>query len=302
MDADICIVMNAGSGKGDAQERRRALEAACAGFPGRFELRPVRHGSDIERVAREAVEEGFETIVAAGGDGTIATVASVLAGTGRRMAVLPFGTFNYFARSLGLPEDIEEAVRTIAEGRVRVMDTADVNGRIFLNNASLGAYPAILNHREQVFRRWGRSKLLAYLITLTTLLQFRSPLVATLRVDGTERRVRSPLVFICKNAGQLEEMELEGGDCIRSGRFAVFVAPDAGRFGLILFAFRLALHLTERRTDFELLCGQEVEIETARPWRLVARDGEREKMQGPFRFRLHPGALRIVVPPEAEKA
>jgi diacylglycerol kinase family enzyme len=215
------------------------------------------------------------------------------------MGVLPFGTFNYFARSLGLPEELDEAARVIVAGHTRTLDLGEVNGRIFLNNASLGAYPTILDHRERFYRRWGRSRIAAYWSMLLTLLRFRRPLHVTMTVDGETRRLRTPLIFVAKNAGQLDAVGLEGGDCVRSGRFAIFVAPDIGRLALVVYALRLGLGLAEPREDFELVCGRDVTVETAWHRRLVARDGERERMESPFVFRLRPGALDVFVPAEA---
>ena len=179
--------------------------------------RRTRGGREIGRETARALEEGIPTIVAAGGDGTICGIAAQLAGTGSRMGVLPLGTFNYFARSLGLPEELEEAVRVVAEGHLRAIPVGEVNGRVFLNNASLGAYAAILFRRERVYRRWGRSRLAAYWSVITTLLCFRVSLDATVTVDGAMRQFRTPLIFVAKNAHQLDHFELAGADCVRAG-------------------------------------------------------------------------------------
>ena len=77
-----------------------------------------------------------------GGDGTVAAVASRLVDTDRRLGILPLGTLNYVARGLGIPTEIPDAIRVLLEGREGRVDVGDVNGRVFLNNASLGAYAA----------------------------------------------------------------------------------------------------------------------------------------------------------------
>jgi diacylglycerol kinase family enzyme len=296
--ASVCVIANAGSGKQGGEERRRAIEEAFAGHAGRVEIRLVTRGAEIEATARGALDDGFGVIVAGGGDGTIAAVASVLAGSDRVMGVLPLGTFNYFARSLGLPEDLDEAAAVITAGRTRAVDIGTVNDRVFLNNASLGAYPAILEQRERIYQRWGRSRLIAYWSVLVTLLGFRRPLRLDLTADGVRRTVRTPLLFVAKNGHQLDQIGLDGGECIRAGQFAVFVAHDTGRLGLMRHAFRLAFGLSERKVDFELICCETLTAVTARPRRLVARDGERESLPSPFTFRLRRRALRVCVPEE----
>lgn len=296
MTADICVLMNLGSGKRKGVEKARELEALFERHPGRFTLRVLRSGKQIAPEAAKAVREGFSTVVAAGGDGTICAVASSLVGSEARLGILPLGTFNYFARSLGLPEAIKEAVDVLARGESRPIDTGEVNGRVFLNNASLGAYPAILQSREQIYRRWGRSRIAAYWSVLATLANFHSPLTLSITIDGAVRRFRSPLVFVSNNAYQLDLLGLEGAECIKSGRFALFVTADSGRRDLLRHALRLATRTIANRRDFELVCGDDIVLETAKPQRLVALDGERERMRGPFHFRMRRQALNVVVP------
>jgi diacylglycerol kinase family enzyme len=109
-----------------------------------LQYRLVKRGVEVGPAAETAVRDGFRTIVAAGGDGTVASVASRLVDTERHLGILPLGTFNYVARNLGIPTALSDAVQVLAEGRERTIDVGDVNGRVFLNNASLGAYVAIL--------------------------------------------------------------------------------------------------------------------------------------------------------------
>lgn len=295
---DICVVMNAGSGKRRGAALRDELETAFAAFPGRFELRIVKAGDKIEGAAKQAASDGFATVAAAGGDGTMCAVASSLIDSDTQMGVLPLGTFNYFARSLGISEDLGEAVRVLATGRPMPAQVGMVNGRVFLNNASLGAYPAILQRREDIYRRWGRSRAAAYWSVLSTLANFRSPLSLTITADGEARVFRSPLVFVVSNAYQLEQIGLDGVDCVTSGRFALFVAPDSDRLELLRHAVRLASHTSARGENFEIVCGSDILVETAESPKLMARDGERERVQGPFRFVMRQDALKVIVPGE----
>ncbi len=296
---DIRVILNAGSGKQRGSERADELRALFDHWPGRFDLCLVSSGGRIEGEARRAVAEGFPTVVAAGGDGTICAVASAVAGSASRMGVLSQGTFNYFSRSLGLPDSPEAAVAVLVTGEERAIDIGEVNGRVFLNNASLGAYSLILERREDIYRRWGRSRLAAFWSVVLTLARFRHPMTLKVTVDGEALRARSPLVFVANNAYQLDEFQLDGADCARAGKFALFLAPDSTRVQLITFAGRLALRRLVADRDFQLCCGEEILVETTRTTRLVARDGERERMTAPFRFRVRHGALRVLVPPES---
>ncbi|MGF1476640.1 MAG: diacylglycerol/lipid kinase family protein [Geminicoccaceae bacterium] len=296
-EVGVCVIVNTRSGRKRGQEVAEAIKVRLSASPEPFTVRLVRRGRDIRKQTERAVSEGYRTIVAAGGDGTISAVASGLVGTDRRLGVLPLGTFNFVARSLGIPETLEGAVSTLLDGHDRFFDVGDVNGRIFLNNASLGLYPAILQSRERIYRRWGRSRLAAHWSVLRTIVGFRSGLRLKVTVDGQTRRLRTPLVFIANNAYQLEMFGLDGADLIAGGKFGVFFAPDCGRLDLVTFAIRLARRQMVAERDFELLIGSDVLVETKRRRRMIALDGERERMTNPFHFRLRTGALRVVAPP-----
>jgi len=292
----ICVVLNTSSRTGG--ERADALQASLDRHPGCFALRRVAGGEAIGDAVDAALDEGAGTVVAAGGDGTVGAVAERLAGREATLGIVPLGTFNYLARSLGLPDELDAAVDLLLAGRTRRLDVGEVNGRIFLNNASLGVYAAILTRREGIYRRCGRSRLGAYWSVLVTLARFRRPLTLRVVVDGDVRRVSTPLAFVAKNAEQLERFGLDGADCARNGRFALFIAPDCGRWDLLLYALRLGFRQMKPDRDFELVCGRDILVESPRKGRrMVARDGERNLMSSPFRFTLRPGALTVLVPP-----
>ncbi|SES05257.1 Diacylglycerol kinase family enzyme [Tranquillimonas rosea] len=299
----LCILMNPGSGKQGGRSGMDDHVRAFAEERPHVTLREPAEGESLGDVAREVVAGGYDIVVAAGGDGTIGAVASALlqAGGETRLGILPMGTFNFFARSLGIPMDIDEALQVLVTGEAMPMSIGEVNGVPFLNNASLGIYPAILERREKVYRRWGRSRLAAYWSVLLTLAGFRRARTLRVSVDGVERRRRTPLVFVANSAYQLQEYDLDGASYIREGHFAVFLAPDVGRLGLMKFAVLLLGRSVRKHRDIEVLHGRKIEI-SGPGSRLVARDGEREKMTPPFRFVRHEDALRVIAParPETE--
>jgi diacylglycerol kinase family enzyme len=296
---EILIVMNPHSGKKRTGEKARQLRTEVERYPGRFVVREVSSGKEIGATVERGVAEGFRTIAAAGGDGTICAVAAALVGTGCRLGVVPLGTFNYFARGQGLPETVPEALKVLAETPARPIDVAEVNGHVFLNNASLGAYAKVLESRERIYRKYGRSRVAAYWSVLVALVNFRARLRTTVTVDGAAHRFKTPMIFVANNPFQLELFSLAGADLIREGKLVALVAPDVGRWGLIAFAARLALGTMDKDRDFKLLAGRDVLVETRRRGAVVARDGERGRMRAPFRFRLRAHALELVAPPSA---
>ncbi len=99
-------------------------------------------------MAKKAIAGEAEIIVAGGGDGTVSAVASVVCKTDKTLGVLPLGTLNNFSKDLGIPQNIEDAVKIIAGNKVKTIDVGEVNGRIFINNSSIGLYPHIVKRRE----------------------------------------------------------------------------------------------------------------------------------------------------------
>lgn len=294
--ARIVVLLNSGSGKRDTSQVPDLIRAAFKECGTDAEVKLLKHGNDIVEATRQALDDGFETIVAAGGDGTISGVASVLRGSGATMGILPLGTFNYFARSLNIPLDIPEAVRLLTQGVRRQVRIASINDRVFLNNASLGAYPAILKTREEIYRRWGRSRAAAYWSVLVALITLRRPL--HLRIEAGDKVIErhTPLVFAVNNAFQLDQVGLDGRDEIAAGRLAVFIAPHTNRWGMLRNSLLLALGLAGKNDNFDLVAAERVRIIESHQSHDVACDGERSKMAAPYELRVIEDELTVLVP------
>lgn len=297
--ARVCIIANRGSGRkqgGDiAQDLRRALEGRVASL----EVHDTDAGTALPDMARDAVARGIDLIVAAGGDGTQAAVASAVAGSDTAMAVIPGGTFNYFARDLGSGETVEEALRMFDDPVLRHVDVGEMNGMIFLNNVSFGAYPEILRRREDIYRRWGRSRIAAYWSAVVAMWNLRHPLRLVVRANGEERRFTTALAFVAKSAYQLDSFGLEGAECVRNGQLALLVARARRPGPLVRSALRLAMGKTSRYKDFNLVCAEEIHLETMPAHEYVAHDGEKTWMDSPFTIRVRKGALKVLVPGDA---
>jgi diacylglycerol kinase family enzyme len=293
--ADICVIANARSGA--TARVATALDRAMAVFGDRAILRTFT--GDPTPVAEAAIREGFRIIVAAGGDGTVAGVAHAVAGTKAEMAVLPMGTFNYFARGLHTPADVGEAAQAILDGQPHDIAIASVNGRVFLNNVALGLYPAILDEREATYKRWGRSRILAHWSTLRIILRLPRPMRVRIIADGVEQIRRSPMIFVARSAYQLDQFGMMGAQAISDDRFAVYIARQSTRRGLLKLAFRLMRPgKVDLSDDLELITPETLVIDRPKRRRIrIAYDGEREKMVLPLTFRIDHYVLSVILPP-----
>jgi diacylglycerol kinase family enzyme len=293
------VIINAGSGTSDKDEagRRLADFFAAAGVEARISL--ARGHQELVALARRAARGDAQVVAAGGGDGTINAVASELVATDKVLGVLPLGTFNYFARNLGVPLELEAAARNIIEGQVVGADIGEINGRPILVNASLGLYPRLLREREQEYRRWGRSRLTAYYAALKAVLRPVRIHRLRLEIGGQSVLRRTPLIFVGANAYQMREIGLAASSCTDAGKLAFFITRPAGRWGLLKLAALTFLQKLDAGRDLEVLCLDEARIVSRRRKLRVAIDGEIAVMKTPLDIRLRRGALRVIAPSPA---
>jgi diacylglycerol kinase family enzyme len=294
--AQVAVIVNAGAGQGYRGDWAAALREKFAAVGLEADVTLAGSGEEMIGVAREAVEDGVEIVVAGGGDGTMNAVASALVGSPARLGVLPLGTLNHFAKDLNIPLALDDAIATIAHGRPMAVDVGEVNGRIFLNNSSLGLYPDIVRDRVKQQRRLGRGKWLAFCWASLAALRRYPFLSLRLRVHGTEHARRTPFVFIGNNAYTMQGLNIGERTRLDTGQLSLYVAQRPTRFGLVRLACHaLAGRLAQAR-DFDILLAEDLAIHTRRKLVRVATDGEVSLMAPPLNYRSRPGALTVIVP------
>jgi diacylglycerol kinase family enzyme len=241
-------------------------------------------------------------VVAAGGDGTINSVASMLAGTETCMGVLALGTLNHFAKDLGLPLEVREAAGVIAEGAPKAVDVGEVNGHIFVNNSSLGFYPGMVLERERM-KKAGRNKWLSLLIASARgLLRFRQLSVCiTLsekNEDGSAKKIvrTTPFLFIGNNEYTLQGTAAGTRVRLNGGRLHLALAPGATRRTLLRLCVAALRNRVHEEDHFESFCVEEFTVEQTRRRSRVSLDGELRKIDGPLHYRIRPGALHVLCP------
>ena len=298
-EAPLSVILNASAGTAGKEKLPDRLRELFGGEGPEPRVLSAESGEDVVRIAREEIARGARTVVAAGGDGTVNAVASVLVETDCVLAVLPLGTLNHFARDLGIPPDLEAAAQIVREGSERSVDVAEVNGKIFLNNSSLGLYPTIVRHREEQQQRLGRSKWFAlFWATFRVLLRHHSVMVR-LRHGEAERVLRTPILFVGNNEYEMEGFEIGRRRRLDAGELWIYLTKRPGFWAHIRLAVRAIFgHLHEDR-DFEAFRVRETTIETRRPRVHVATDGEVRTLDSPLRYRIRPGALRVRAPAAA---
>jgi diacylglycerol kinase family enzyme len=280
------------SGGDDAvRSAREALDAAGVAA----DVRPV-DGAHLEDAARMAVADGAEMVVVGGGDGSVSAVAGVLAGTEVVLGILPMGTLNHFAGDMGIPPHLEHAARLIAEGKSRAVDVGEVNGRRFVNNASIGLYPHIVSRRERQQERLGRSKWVAMLVAAAWVFR-RYPVVTVVLHTGDRVLPRTtPFVFVGNNRYEMHAFATGARARLDGGEVCAYFAHRTGRLGMLALALRSLIGRLDEAKDFETICRPALTVEAAARTIKVAVDGEVTRLAPPLEFRVLPGALRVIAP------
>jgi diacylglycerol kinase family enzyme len=296
MSGAIPVLINGAAGTGHPREDIAKLEHIFRETGAEARIMPARSGQELLELVQRVAQERPPIIVAGGGDGTVNAVASAVAGTGIALGILPLGTLNHFAKDLNIPLDLQEAARTIVRGKHIHVDVGEVNGRIFVNNSSLGLYPHIVLERKTLQRRLGRSKWSAlFWATLNVTRRSRS-LDVLLRLGAQERRYRTPLVFIGNNAYVMEGFNIGKRGRLDAGILSIYVTQRRGRWALVGLALRALFRRLHQARDFEALTADTAEINTRRKRAHVATDGEVTVMDTPLHYRIRPRDLRIIVP------
>jgi diacylglycerol kinase family enzyme len=299
MAEPLPVIVNGAAGTGHTEADCEKLKQVFHDVGLQTRILPARSGEELRAIAEREVARKPVAIVAGGGDGTINTVASTIAGSSTALGVLPLGTLNHFAKDLQIPLDIPEAARTIAAGHVRNVDVGEVNGRFFINNSSLGLYPQIVRHREEQKRRLGRGKWPALFWATWTTLR-RSPfLTVRLSLDGREQQFRSTFVFVGNNEYVMEGFNIGARERLDAGRLSVYVTQRRGRLGLLMLALRALFGRLRQAKDFGAATAHTIAVETRHRHLMVATDGEVTLLNTPLLYRIRPHALRVITPSQS---
>lgn len=263
------------SGGGKAERFHLAAEARRRGI----EPIELRRGDDLETLVRDAVARGADALAMAGGDGSQAIVAMVAAERDLPYACIPAGTRNHFALDLGVDRnDVVGALDALSNGGERRVDLAEVNGRVFVNNVSLGLYAQAvdrLGYRE--------AKLHTLLETVPDVL---GPDAAPLDLRWSSGDGARPAVAI-----------LVSNNAYRLGRaLGLGTRPhlDQGALGVAVLeqTSGAANRRSPPRVAMENWTARTLEIEAGGPVP-AGIDGESIHLDPPLRFRMRPGALRV---------
>lgn len=296
MKAIVLLNRQAGAAETEAEPIGDTIRYSLAKAGVHAEIRAVE-GDGLQEAAKRAASEAVDAVIAAGGDGTLSAVADGLAGGDMPMGVMPVGTLNHFAKDNGIPATLAEAAEVVAARRVERLDVGRVNGRVFINNSSLGVYARALVDRDARRDLHGLSKWPA--MALAMLKVFRRHPLLPVRINVDERMLarKTPLVFVGNNRYELELFSVGTRNCLNRGELSLYVANTSSRWGMFKLGVRAALGRLRQSRDFESRCGTAITVEGGHSRSVrVAVDGEALRLELPLVYEIWPAALPVIVP------
>ncbi len=256
----------------------------------------LKSGDDIQALTKQVTADGFGVIVSGGGDGTINAVASAIVGKANiKFGVLPMGTYNHFAKDLVIPLDLEHAVDVILQGVTRPIDVGEVNGHIFVNNSSLGAYPAMVKLREALQKSGYAKKWAALRASIQVLAHFRLLRVTLKDATGNNLTTKTAMLFVGNNRYELDPVNMGTRNTLDDGRLWILIANAQSRLALFFSLFAVLWHRDNASAVTVFETGECV-VNTRKASQKVSVDGEVLLLATPLRYRIRPAALHIIVP------
>lgn len=302
MRRSIFVIINATSGAGKRQDELQQAMEILRNSNSEVDLTVSNTGKEVITAAKRAISKEATVIVVGGGDGTVSSVAALLVGTDIHLGVLPLGTLNHFAKDTGIPTNIAEAAALIISGEARAIDVGEVNGRYFINNASLGIYPRIARKRLNQQSEFGWGKWTSFTHAALAVLFVYRLLKVRLRFGDEDISSRVPFLFVGNNQYIMEGFRVGARDRLDGGVLSLYFVRHSGRFRLFVLAFRALVGRLSQAKDFETRLVEELMVESHRNSIHVGCDGEVCEMTPPLNFRTHPKSLWIISPPPTANA
>ena len=253
----------------------------------------VLTASEDEAIAatRDAVAKGYEIVVAAGGDGTVGTVACELLGKETALGILPLGSVMNVARMLDIPRDLEGAAAIVATGEVRTIDVGEAKGQIFFEGGSVGLNAAVFREAQQADSDRRRYRALG--AALWVLLRYRPPRMV-LNLDDRVLTTRALAVAVANGPYSGLGFTVAPDAAIDDGKFDVVIFSRFSRTELIRYFASIAFGRRRYSAKTATYRSSRVHIEGVHL--LPCRADGHDLGSTPVEYVVRPSALRVVAP------
>jgi len=297
MKLALVLNRNAGTLRGmDAEQAARELTAIFADAGHTVTTTLAEGGGVIDGLKAAAKAKGTEALVAGGGDGTISGAAGIAVEAGLPLGILPLGTMNLFARSLGLPADMKEAAAAAAASPPRAIDIGTANGRVFIHVVSLGLHPAMVAEREKREHGSRITKMIGSVGAWVRVLRKPRRFRLSIAVDG--RRIETDTIGAVVSNNPLGKGHLPYADRLDGGVLGLYVTTARTRSEIMRVTAGAALGVLADSPLIEHRDTAAVDIVVSSPRGVpVTIDGELIRLTGKLAIEIVPGGLKVLAPP-----
>jgi len=287
------LFFNPSSGAKHSASDLEALQEAAreAGL----EMIKLTRKIDCAQTIRERMARGMRLFIAGGGDGTIHNVVQALVSTDATLGVIPLGTYNHFARDLGIPLDWREALQVVVDGETRQVDAARINDRFYVNNVSLGLYPELVARREERGRDYPRWK--AWIYAAYHTLRKYPHVTLAIETEYHHEVIRTHVFMVSNNSYDLSRIGIEAQrNTLEEGRLSVYWLPHLPRLKLASFIARYLAGRVRETPGFRSFRTAAMKAQSARRQLRVGVDGEVLTVTPPLVITIVPKSLLVKVP------
>jgi diacylglycerol kinase family enzyme len=256
----------------------------------------VTSGEDVVAAIRKASKaKEADAIVVGGGDGTISTAAAIAAESGVPLGVLPLGTMNFFARSLGIPLKMPAAAAALATAEIAAVDIAQVNGRKFVHTLALGLHPRLVEEREKLTYRSRYGKMLGSVRAFSRVLRNSRRFFVSIETDSKSVVRRTAGIVVSNNP--LGKGHPPYADALDKGVLGLYLTSARGWGQLVRVTAAAVLGSTEESPLVEYVETTTADIDLHRSGSIpVTLDGEMVRLRAPLKVEIAAGGLKVLKP------
>jgi YegS/Rv2252/BmrU family lipid kinase len=271
-----------------------ALETAASELG--LEIVELNRENDVPQTVREQMQAGKRLFIAAGGDGTVnAVIQALVHSETATLAVLPIGTYNHFARDMGIPLDWRSALDVAMSGTTLQVDAARANERFFVNNISMGLYPELVARREEKGRDYPRWKARFYAAYVT--LRKYPHVTMNIETEHHHEVIRTHVFMVSNNSYDLSRLGIEAPrSTLTGGRLSVYWLPHLPRIALMRFCAHYLAGRVHATPGFRSFRTARMKVQSSHKTLHVGIDGELFTQPTPLTITIVPSALNVKVP------
>lgn len=262
----------------------------------------VVESREISSTVEQLISEHYDIVAAAGGDGTINSIATLLKDSEISLGVVPMGTYNHLAKDANIPLNFESAILNLINGTITKIDYGTVNDKVFLNNSSLGHYPISVVERDKVtIRGKFHKKLQMALSLLKTTIKFPLLDIQTDKHKHSEP-IKTPFIFIGNNHYSISPSVMGQRKGIMDGKLSAYMSTCTNVPCVITLIWLMLTNTLSLSKKFQSVYFTEATISAKKEMISVAIDGEVYELSTPLHYKIHPQSLKVILPSPHNRA